>query len=60
MDAIFYAAGPGLRKGVEVAPMRQIDIAPTLAHLLGVSLPAPRDPRACGTVLTGALVENSQ
>ena len=35
----FIAAGAGLRQGVPLAVLRQIDIAPTIARLLGVELP---------------------
>lgn len=38
MSGGFAAWGPGLRSGVRVPALRQIDIAPTLARLLGVSL----------------------
>lgn len=51
MQAICYLAGQGVRSGVTINGMRQIDIAPTLARLLGV--PAPRD--AVGHVLGEAL-----
>lgn len=35
MGAIFYAAGPGLGKGVELPVIRQIDIMPTLCKAVG-------------------------
>ena len=35
----FIAAGAGLRQGVPLTVLRQIDIAPTIARLLGVALP---------------------
>lgn len=43
MHAIFYAAGPGIGAGRKVGSLRQIDVAPTLAALLGI--PAPADSR---------------
>ena len=46
MHAVFYLAGPGVRRGVEVPPVRQIDIAPTLAAVLGLEPPR----QACGRV----------
>jgi len=46
----FVAWGPGLRRGLHVAEVRQTDIAPTLARLLGVRLPD-----AQGRVLIGLL-----
>ncbi len=53
MHAIFYAAGPGLRRGVAVPPTRHIDVAPTLAHLAG--FPAP--PQATGRVVEAMLAD---
>jgi predicted AlkP superfamily pyrophosphatase or phosphodiesterase len=38
MSGGFVAWGPGLRTGIRVPVLRQIDVAPTLARLLGVSL----------------------
>jgi len=40
MGAIFYAAGPGLVKGLELPVIRQIDIMPTLCKAVG--LPKPK------------------
>jgi hypothetical protein len=40
MSAILYAAGPDIRKGRSLPLVRNIDIAPTIMHLLGVH-PAP-------------------
>ena len=36
--AIFVAAGPGLRRGVALAPIRSRDVAPTAAHLLDLDM----------------------
>lgn len=47
MHAIFYAAGPGLARGLAAPPVRHIDVAPTLCRALG--LPPP--PQARGHVL---------
>lgn len=51
MHAILYLLGPGIRSGVEIPAIRQIDIAPTLAHLLGIDPPAD----TCGRVAFEAL-----
>jgi len=40
MHAIFYAAGPGIPPGLVLPPVRHIDIAPTLARLLGIPPPS--------------------
>jgi predicted AlkP superfamily pyrophosphatase or phosphodiesterase len=40
MHAIFYLAGPGVTPGVLTPPIRHVDVAPTLAHLLGLPAPA--------------------
>jgi len=50
MGAGFAAWGRGLRAGVRVPEMRQIDVAPTLATLLGLRLP-----EADGSALVGIL-----
>ena len=49
-DVGFVAWGRGIRQGVRVPRMSQTDVAPTLARLLGVSLPEPD-----GRVLVGLL-----
>ena len=50
MDAGFVAWGRGLRRGVRIPVMRQTDVAPTAARLLGLELA-----EADGRVLVGAL-----
>ena len=47
MSAVFYASGPGLKKGASVPSMRQIDIFPTLCTAVG--FPVMKD--ATGGVL---------
>lgn len=39
VDAVFVASGAGIRKGAHPARVRNLDVAPTIARLLGVSLP---------------------
>jgi predicted AlkP superfamily pyrophosphatase or phosphodiesterase len=48
--AFFLAAGPGIARGLELPAIESRDVAPTLGHLLGLSLPRPE-----GRVLTEAL-----
>ncbi|HTE19250.1 MAG TPA: alkaline phosphatase family protein, partial [Armatimonadota bacterium] len=36
MDALFVAGGAGLRRGVRLDRIRNLDVAPTVAHLLGL------------------------
>jgi arylsulfatase A-like enzyme len=48
--AFLLAAGPGIRRGLELAPITSRDVAPTLAHLLGLDME-----RVEGRVLTEAL-----
>jgi hypothetical protein len=48
--AFFIAAGAGVRRGVTLAPITSRDVAPTLAHLLGVPMPGVE-----GRVLTELL-----
>ena len=49
MHATFIAGGPGIRKQAPVAGIRQIDVAPTIAYMLGI--PGPQNAR--GKILTG-------
>jgi predicted AlkP superfamily pyrophosphatase or phosphodiesterase len=39
LDAIFIASGYGVKPGANLSEVRSIDIAPTIANLLGVPLP---------------------
>jgi predicted AlkP superfamily pyrophosphatase or phosphodiesterase len=39
LDGIFIASGAGIRKGVRLERVRNLDVAPTIARLLGLSLP---------------------
>jgi predicted AlkP superfamily pyrophosphatase or phosphodiesterase len=42
MDAIFIASGYGVRRGAKLQEVANIDIAPTIAKLLGVALPTAK------------------
>jgi predicted AlkP superfamily pyrophosphatase or phosphodiesterase len=47
MQAIFIASGRGIKRGVKLGDISNLDVAPTIAHLLGVALPtAARTPLA--------------
>lgn len=48
----FVAYGPGIRKGAVIPVMNERDLAPTVAKLLGLSLPS-----AAGTIPAGLLSE---
>lgn len=48
MQAIFYAAGPGIAAGARPGEIRAIDIAPTLARLLALPAPAQATGRVLG------------
>jgi predicted AlkP superfamily pyrophosphatase or phosphodiesterase len=50
MNATFVAAGPGIKRGVTIDNVRNIDVAPTAAALLGLTMPT-----AQGRVLTEIL-----
>jgi predicted AlkP superfamily pyrophosphatase or phosphodiesterase len=52
MNAIFVAAGEGIRSGTKVPTIENIDVAPTIARLLGISL---KD--ASGRALDGILLD---
>jgi predicted AlkP superfamily pyrophosphatase or phosphodiesterase len=51
MSAIFYAAGPHIRHGGRVESVRNIDVAPTIARLLGVAPDATVEGAALERVL---------
>ncbi len=55
MHSAFVIAGPGVAEGVRLGPIREIDVAPTLAALLGIEPPA----QATGAVLEGALARKA-
>lgn len=48
-------AGPGVRHGVSHFPAKLVDVAPTIEHLLGLSVPTGVD----GVVLSDALAQTS-
>jgi len=50
MYPIFVASGAGIRRGVRVGHVRNVDVAPTIARLLGLDLPT-----ATGAVLEEVL-----
>ena len=50
MNAIFIAWGRGIRKGVRIDSLRNVDVAPTVAALLGLRLDGV-DGRALGAIL---------
>lgn len=51
MNAVFVASGAGVRKGMRLGVITNLDVAPTAAWLLGLSMPT-----ADGRVLTEMLV----
>jgi predicted AlkP superfamily phosphohydrolase/phosphomutase len=52
LNATFYIAGPAIRPG-RPTRVRTIDIAPTLAFLLGIPAPAQAEGRVLSEVLAG-------
>lgn len=50
MNAVFVASGPGIRRGVKLDSVRNLDVAPTVARLLGLEMKNIE-----GRVLTEAL-----
>ena len=42
MDALFIASGSGVRRGAVLAPIDNIDVAPTIAKMLSVPLPTAK------------------
>jgi len=51
LDAIFIAAGRGIRRGNVLERVRNIDVAPTIADLLGIHMDPGIQGRALGDVL---------
>ena len=41
LDGIFVASGAGIKKGARLDRVRNLDVAPTIARLLGLELPPP-------------------
>ena len=39
LSALFIAAGAGIRQGVTLGVIDNVDVAPTMAELLGLNLP---------------------
>ena len=39
LDGVFFASGYGIRPGIKLDRIRNLDVAPTIAELLGVPLP---------------------
>jgi predicted AlkP superfamily pyrophosphatase or phosphodiesterase len=52
MDGIFIACGNGIKRGVSLRRVANLDVAPTIARLLGLEIPRPE-----GRVLTEILAE---
>jgi arylsulfatase A-like enzyme len=50
MFPAFVASGAGIRRGARIGHVRNLDVAPTIAHLLGLELPGAK-----GRVLTELL-----
>ncbi|HEV3026590.1 MAG TPA: alkaline phosphatase family protein, partial [Planctomycetota bacterium] len=50
MNAIFIAWGRGIRKGVRIESLKNVDVAPTVAALLGLKL-AGVDGKAVSAIL---------
>jgi predicted AlkP superfamily pyrophosphatase or phosphodiesterase len=51
MSAIFLAAGPGIKSGKTVSLVHNIDVAPTIMHLLGIEPAETVDGRVLREIL---------
>lgn len=49
---VFIAAGPGLLRERRATTIRNVDVAPTLAHLLGLTMPSAVDGRVLTELMT--------
>jgi arylsulfatase A-like enzyme len=52
MNAIFVASGRGIKQGAKLGVIENVDVAPTIAHLLGQPLP-----QSAGKILSEILAE---
>ena len=52
LDGIFIAQGAGIRRSVKLDRVSNLDVAPTIAHLLGIALPTA-DGRVMARVVEG-------
>lgn len=50
LRAVCFLAGPGVKRGMVLPPVRLIDVAPTLCRLMGIAPPA----QATGHIIEGA------
>ena len=50
MDGIFIASGPGIKRGAKVGRIANLDVAPTVARLLGLTIPNAQG-RVLGEIL---------
>ena len=41
LDGIFIASGAGIKRGARLERVRNLDVAPTIARLLDLTLPKP-------------------
>jgi predicted AlkP superfamily phosphohydrolase/phosphomutase len=53
MEGIFMLSGPGIRQGQAISMPKLVDLAPTIYHLFGISIPDNLD----GKVVTEAFTE---
>jgi predicted AlkP superfamily pyrophosphatase or phosphodiesterase len=61
MRAIFYAVGPDIRTGVEIAPFENVDIFPVIVRLLGLKdVPNDGDLKVLQGILHPALPSDRQ
>ncbi|HET7463046.1 MAG TPA: hypothetical protein VFJ82_17470, partial [Longimicrobium sp.] len=53
-EGVFVAAGPGVRRGARLEPLRIEQVTPLLLHALGIPIPADLDGRFPAAVLDDA------
>ena len=60
MGAVFYALGRGVPRSAELGEVRAIDVAPTVAALLGINAPEESEGRPLFRVTQTASNERSE
>jgi predicted AlkP superfamily phosphohydrolase/phosphomutase len=56
-DGVFIARGPGVRRGLTTAPVRLVDVTPTVLYALGLGIPEDLEGRVAEAIFTSEHLE---